>query len=81
MRFIGISFCGANCRDEANESYHKYECGITDVIHKAQIGGWALAYRALTSKPLEFFMKDKEKWLDRNEMLGSKDNDQEVNKS
>ena len=43
-------FCGVECRTEALETYHKYECGITDVLHKAQIGGWALAHRAIISK-------------------------------
>ena len=53
-------FCGPACRKEANDAYHKYECGITDVIHKAQIGGWALAYRAITTHPFEYFLENKD---------------------
>ena len=71
-------FCGPACRKEANDAYHKYECGITDVIHKAQIGGWALAYRAITTHPFEYFLENKDKILNNNELLGSKDHNDEV---
>ena len=59
-------------------TYHKYECGITDIIHRAQIGGWALAYRAITSQPFQFFLDNKEKLMQKNEQLGSKNHDDEV---
>ena len=71
-------FCGPECRDEARKTYHKYECGITDVIHKAQIGGWALAFRALTTQPYEFYDKNRKRFSKRNELLGSKNHDNEV---
>ena len=71
-------FCGPECRDEALKTYHKYECGITDVIHKAQIGGWALAFRALTTQPFEFYDKNRKRFSKRNELLGSKNHDNEV---
>ena len=71
-------YCGPACRKEANDAYHKYECGITDVIHKAQIGGWALAYRAITTHPFEYFLENKDKILNSNELLGSKDHNDEV---
>ena len=74
-------YCGPACRKEANDAYHKYECGITDVIHKAQIGGWALAYRAITTHPFEYFLENKDKILNSNELLGSKDHNDEVSAS
>ena len=76
--FLGVIYCGPACRKEANDVYHKYECGITDVIHKAQIGGWALAYRAITTHPFEYFLENKDKILNNNELLGSKDHNDEV---
>ena len=71
-------FCGPECRIEANDTYHKYECGISDVIHRAQIGGWALAYRAITAKPLQYFLDTKDSFLKNNELLGSRNHDDEV---
>ena len=59
-------------------TYHPYECGITDIIHRAQIGGWALAYRAMTSKPYKFFVDNKDKFMNKNELLGSKNHNSEV---
>jgi len=79
--FSGILFCGPYCRDEARKSYHKYECGITDVIHKAQIGGWALAFRAMTTHPFEFYMKHRKDFTKSNELLGSKNHDNEVSRA
>ena len=71
-------FCGPECRDEARKTYHKYECGITDVIHKAQIGGWALAFRAITTQPYEFYDENRKRFAKRNELLGSKNHDNQV---
>lgn len=76
--FLGIMFCGPECRDEALKTYHKYECGITDVIHKGQIGGWALAFRAITTQPYEFYDQNRKRFSKRNELLGSKNHDNEV---
>jgi hypothetical protein len=81
LRFItGLVFCGPDCRAEANKSYHPYECGITDVIHHAQIGGWALAYRAVTSNDLEYFLNNRDTFMGQNEQLGSTNHDNEVPK-
>ena len=77
--FVGVLFCGPQCRKEAMETYHPFECGITDIIHRAQIGGWALAHRAITSKPFSFFEEYKDRFMLKNEQLGSKDHDDEVN--
>ena len=63
------------------ETYHPYECGITDIIHRAQIGGWALAHRAITSKPFSYFEENKDRFMLKNEQLGSKDHDDEVHTS
>ena len=66
----GVLFCGPECRTQAMDGYHQYECGITEVIYQAQIGGWALAYRAVISKPLEFFLYRKQEFSKRNELMG-----------
>ena len=47
-------------------------------LQKAQIGGWALAYRAITTHPFEYFLENKERILKSNELLGSKNHDEEV---
>ena len=71
----GLVFCGPKCRSDASATYHKYECGITDVLYQAQIGGWALAYRAITSKPAEYFLNNKTRFSDHNELKGYQDGD------
>ena len=42
-------------------------------IFNAQIGGWALAYRALVSRPLEFYLDNKAKFIDHDELMGFND--------
>ena len=69
----GLVFCGPKCREEAS-TYHRFECGITEIIFQSQIGGWALAYRALTSKPFDYFYENKNVFDRRNELMGYKEN-------
>ena len=71
-------YCGPECRDEAQKTYHPYECGITEIIHQAQIGGWALAYRALTTNRLQYFLDQKDTFLSHDEQFGSENNVDEV---
>jgi len=52
----GVGYCSIKCRDEAMESYHRYECQFQDLM--LGIGGSALvrlAYRLVASKSLKFF--------------------------
>ena len=72
----GLVFCGPKCRDEAS-NYHKFECGITEIIFQAQIGGWALAYRAITSKPFDYFYENKDLFDRHNELMGYKETKEE----
>lgn len=39
-------------------------------IFNAQIGGWALAYRAVVSRPLEFYLENRDRFTSHNELMG-----------
>ena len=52
------------------KTYHRFECGITEIIFQAQIGGWALAYRAITSKPFDYFYENKRDFDQHDELMG-----------
>ena len=72
----GLVFCGPKCRDEAS-IYHRFECGITEIIFQAQVGGWALAYRAITSRPFDYFYENKGSFDRRNELMGFKEKNED----
>merc|ERR1712223_117935 len=72
----GIVFCGLNCREEASV-YHRFECGLTEVMFQSQIGGWVLAYRALTSKPFDYFYENKSLFDRHNEKMGYKEKEED----
>lgn len=64
----GVAYCTTLCRDEADESYHKYECEFQEVLTGlgcSQIS--RLALRMITIKPYKYFMSLKEKLLPQNE--------------
>ena len=73
----GLVFCGPKCRDEAS-TYHRFECGITEIIFQSQIGGWALAYRAIISKPFDYFYENKATFDCHNELMGFKENNENI---
>ena len=52
----GVIFCSLGCRDQAQASYHPYECGRTDMLYKSSIEVWILALRMVASKPVDFFV-------------------------
>ena len=54
----GVLFCTESCRQIAQETYHKYECGLTDILYKSDIGVWILAYRSVASYPKETFLQN-----------------------
>ena len=39
----------------------RYECGITDVLYKSDVGVWILAYRTVASYPKETFLENQHK--------------------
>ncbi|CAB4064363.1 unnamed protein product [Lepeophtheirus salmonis] len=51
----GVMFCSDVCLRLSSTSYHKYECGITDIIQNGGVGTWILAYRAISSRPFSFW--------------------------
>ena len=54
----GVVFCSQSCKQEAGQSYHKYECKRTDVLYQAQVDVWILALRLVASKPLDFWLEN-----------------------
>jgi len=47
-----VKFCSKSCLDEALQSYHPYECLLTDLLVSNRISSWVLAYRAISTRPL-----------------------------
>ena len=37
----------------------RYECGLTDILYKADLGVWILAHRSVASHPKEIFLEQK----------------------
>lgn len=70
----GVVYCSKECRQNANDTYHRYECLYTDVLYQAHLGAWHLAFRALTSRPWSFFKDNIDQFLNHNEKSGV-DND------
>jgi len=70
----GVVYCSKECRQNANDTYHKYECLYTDILYQAHLGAWHLAYRALTSRPWGFYKENIDQFLNHNEKSGV-DND------
>jgi len=66
----GVVYCSKECRQNADETYHKYECLYTDVLYQAHLGAWHLAFRALTSRPWSFYKENIEDYLNHNEKSG-----------
>ena len=54
----GVLFCSETCRTIATETYHKFECGFTDVLYQADVGVWILAYRIVSSYQKDFFLQN-----------------------
>ena len=57
----GVAYCTTFCRDEAAESYHRYECEFQEVLTGlgcSQIS--RLALRMITIKPFKYFLSLKE---------------------
>ena len=73
-RCSGVVYCSRECRQNADSTYHSYECLYTDILYQAHLGAWHLAYRALTSRPWTFFKDNIEEFLNHNEKSGV-DND------
>ena len=48
-----VGFCSTLCRDEACQSYHQTECGLTDFLNRANVGNSGLlAFRTVSKVPL-----------------------------
>jgi hypothetical protein len=36
----------------------RYECGLIDILYQSEIGVWILAFRAVASRPRDFFLSN-----------------------
>lgn len=64
-------FCSYDCRKKALDTYHPYEARISDFFTASGMSIICyLGYRAITSKPLKFFLDNKDKFQEHNEQSG-----------
>uniref|UniRef100_A0A0K2TLD8 Protein-lysine N-methyltransferase SMYD4 n=1 Tax=Lepeophtheirus salmonis TaxID=72036 RepID=A0A0K2TLD8_LEPSM len=69
-----VMFCSMRCRKEALSSYHRYECKVVDFLIASGMSIVCfMAYRTISQKPLDFFLKNKELFSNHDEISGSKD--------
>lgn len=52
-----LQFPCRKCREEALQSYHTVESHFLDVTLQVKKREWMLALRAVTSKPLSYFIQ------------------------
>ncbi|KAL0276412.1 UNVERIFIED_CONTAM: hypothetical protein PYX00_003995 [Menopon gallinae] len=53
----GVAFCSKKCQEEANSSYHKYECPVLSTVYSSGASVTVLmALRIITQSPLNFFL-------------------------
>lgn len=57
-RCADVIYCSEQCREEAANKFHKYECGIVPILWRsgASINNH-IALRIIASKPLDYFLK------------------------
>ncbi len=37
---------------------NRFECGLIDILYQSDVGVWILGFRAVASRPREFFLKN-----------------------
>ena len=61
-------------------TYHRYECKIYDFLIASGMSIICfMAYRTITQKPLQFFLENKDKFQDHDEVAGSKGSEVKIN--
>merc|ERR1712242_678526 len=74
-----VSFCSIDCRTQALQTFHKYECRLTHVFQETGIKELPLlllAFRAVSQKPIEYFVKNKEKLEGHDTKFGVEDDEE-----
>lgn len=56
-----VMFCGDNCRNDAWESYHKFECDVLSAVHKAEINLGHLAMKMVLKAGNQYLSEFEEK--------------------
>ena len=67
-------FCSLSCKTSCLS--HKYECGVQESLYRSGTGAWQLAYRLVSSRPLEYWLEKRKKFSIHNEDMGLKEEDQ-----
>ena len=49
--------CGNSKNSLLQAIFYRYECGLTDILYKADVGVWILAHRTVASYPKEIFLE------------------------
>jgi len=71
-----VNFCSLACRTQALQSFHKYECRLTHVFQQTGIKDLPLlilAFRAVTQQPVEYFVKNRDKFSVPDNKFGIED--------
>jgi len=54
-----VKFCSKSCLDQALSTYHPSECLLTDLLLSNKVGSCVLAFRAVSSKPLQHHLSNR----------------------
>ena len=71
-----VNFCSLACRQMALASFHKYECRLTHVFEQTGIKDLPLlllSLRTITQQPLEYFVKNRDKFSCPDPKFGMED--------
>ena len=74
-----VSFCSIDCRTQALQTFHKYECRLTHVFQETGIKDLPLlllAFRAVSQKPVEYFIKNEERLSESEPRFGVEEGEQ-----
>ena len=77
-------FCSLTCRRKALDTHHRYECALGPILHASKLDKIpliTLVLRAVTQKPAEYFLDNRDKFSGHNVRNGVDGDDNEVFRS
>jgi len=74
-----VMFCSLKCREEATQSYHKYECKLIDLFLSSGMSIICfMAYRSITQKSLAWFKENRDIFENHDKTSGQSKEQTEV---
>lgn len=71
-----VMYCSYKCRKIALSTYHPYECKMIDFLVASGMSIICfMAYKTIAQKPLQFFLENRDKFSNHDEMSGSKNSE------